>query len=73
MRDELERAEVDAVVGAELARGHVAVVADDLADVLGRHVLLGGRGGGGGAAAGELAAGGEAPGVEGDPFLGLGL
>ena len=27
----------------------------------------------GGAAAGELAAGGEAPGVEGDPFLGLGL
>jgi len=73
VRDELECPQVDAAVGLELARGHVAVVADDLAHVLRGHVLLGGRGGGGGAAAGELAAGGEAPGVEGDPFLGLGL
>mmetsp|Transcript_736 Transcript_736/g.1704 ORF Transcript_736/g.1704 Transcript_736/m.1704 type:complete len:700 (-) Transcript_736:62-2161(-) len=37
---ELERAEVHALVVAELARRHVAVVLDDLAHVLRRHLLL---------------------------------
>jgi hypothetical protein len=36
----LKSAEVDAFVVTELPIGHVAVVLDDLAHVLGRHVLL---------------------------------
>jgi hypothetical protein len=35
----LERAKVDALVVAELARRHVAVVLHDLAEVLGREIL----------------------------------
>ena len=40
VRHVLERAQVHALVMAELAVGHVAVVGDDLANVLGRQVLL---------------------------------
>lgn len=71
VRHELQSAEVDAAVGPELACRHVAVVTHDLAHVLRGHVLLLGRGGGCRGRPGVLAAGGEALGVEGDPFLGL--
>ena len=40
VRHVLERAEIDALVMTELARAHVAVVLDDLANMLRRHVLL---------------------------------
>ena len=70
VRHELERSQVDAAVGLELARGHVAVVAHDLADVLRGHVLLR-RSRRRSTTSGVLAAGGKALGVEGDPFLGL--
>ena len=40
VRHKLERAQVHALVVAELAIGHVAVVRDNLAHVLRRHVLL---------------------------------
>ena len=40
VRHVLEGAQVDALVVAVLAAGHVSVVADDLADVLRRHVLF---------------------------------
>mmetsp|Transcript_20098 Transcript_20098/g.58313 ORF Transcript_20098/g.58313 Transcript_20098/m.58313 type:complete len:589 (-) Transcript_20098:72-1838(-) len=40
MRQVLEGAQVDALVMAELACRHVAVILDDLADVLRRHLLL---------------------------------
>lgn len=40
MRHELESAEVDPLVVPELFGGHVPVVADDLAHVLRRHLLL---------------------------------
>ena len=40
VRHVLEGAEVDPLVVAVLAAGHVSVVTDDLPDVLWRHVLL---------------------------------
>lgn len=61
----LERTQVHALVGAELAVAHVTVILDNLADVLRRKGLLPGVDNG------RLARGAEAARLEGDPLARL--